>query len=317
MKRLMVVAGAAVLALGSASIARGHVIDPSASTADKALAKLRKDVGKQVGKYTFCLVKAATNCEKGGVSSAPECNLATGAVSFESMGGKYTTKFQDAITKCDSKVNLSKKGTDYQGIGCPGDCNTMAAGLQQCTDMAAFQASALSATSGVKSQLGLLQTGIDAACGTDTGAMQTDQARIDCVANNAAVLVKYAKGLVKCQEKCENDYKDKKGNGGLDNGNSCLSATMGADPVFTTCDNAALTKAGTLTPVVNALVLPALRSTVNDANKGLYDRFDPTCSPSDNPCGTCGDNTREGSEECDGTDDAACAGSCAANCTCP
>jgi hypothetical protein len=193
----------------------------------------------------------------------------------------------------------------------------MTPGLQQCASMAAFQASALSPTSGVKSQLGLLQTGIDIACGLDTGAAQTSQARMDCVANNAAVLVKYAKSLVKCEGKCESDYKDKKGNGGLNNGNNCLSGVMGADPAFTTCDTAALTKAGTLTTNVTAIVLPALRSTINDATKGLYDRFDPTGSPTDDPCGTCGNNSREGSEECDGTDDAACSGSCATDCTCP
>jgi hypothetical protein len=317
MKRLTIVAGAALLALGGSSTARGHVIDPSVDPALKTLVKLRSDIGKQVAKYTFCLVKAATNCEKGGASSASECNLATGAVAFESMGGKYTDKFQEAIAKCDSKVNLSKKGTDYSGIGCPGDCDADTDGLQECASMAAFQASVLDADTGARAQLGLLQTGIDLACGLDTGENQASQARQDCVAENAAVLVKYAKGLFKCQYKCEKDYKAKKGNGGLDNGESCLSGTAGAADAFNTCDGDALSKAGTLTPNVASIVVPALRDALNDATVGLYDRSDPTGSPADNPCGTCGNNSREGTEVCDGTDDSACSGACASDCTCP
>jgi len=31
----------------------------------------------------------------------------------------------------------------------------------------------------------------------------------------------------------------------------------------------------------------------------------------------CGNNVREGAEECDGTDDAACPGQCNPNCKCP
>jgi len=318
MKRVMIVAGAAALALCGSTV-RAHVIDPSVSTADKGLEKLRADIGKQVAKYTFCLVKAASSCEKGGSSSASECNLGTGAVSFEPTGGKYTDKFTAAIAKCDSKVALSKKGSDYQGIGCPGDCGPMTPGLQQCADMAAFQTSTLSPTTGVRGQLGALAAGIDLACGLDTGAMQTDQVRMDCVANSAAVLTKYAKSLVKCQSKCETDYKDTKGNGGLDNGDSCASGAGGADPAFNACDSAAASKAGlgTLGANMTSIVVAGLRSTINDANRGLYDRFDPTGVATDNPCGTCGNNTREGSEECDGTDDAACSGSCASDCTCP
>jgi len=34
------------------------------------------------------------------------------------------------------------------------------------------------------------------------------------------------------------------------------------------------------------------------------------------PCSECGDNIREGLEECDGTDDGACPGDCAIDCTC-
>jgi len=35
------------------------------------------------------------------------------------------------------------------------------------------------------------------------------------------------------------------------------------------------------------------------------------------PCSTCGDNIREGTEQCDGTDDVKCPGACLVDCTCP
>ena len=50
----------------------------------------------------------------------------------------------------------------------------------------------------------------------------------------------------------------------------------------------------------------------NDCD-GLIDGTDPGCGGGP----TCGDNLREGSEECDGTDDAACPGECQFDCTCP
>src|SRR5260221_7632661 len=134
-----VLVGAAALALiGTA--ARANVIDPSVDTQHKTDAKLRTNVGGQVAKYTFCLVKAATTCEKKGLSSHTECHLQTGVVDFEPTPGKVTEKFQAAIAKCDAKIDLTKKGTDYMGIGCPGDCDSVAAGVQECADLTAFQA---------------------------------------------------------------------------------------------------------------------------------------------------------------------------------
>jgi len=318
MRQFSVVAGAAVLALICGSAARAHVIDTT-DKANKPAAKLRADIAKQVSKYTSCLVKAATKCELKGTLSSTECHLDTGVVDFEPTPGKVTAKFLAAIAKCDTKLVLNKKGNDYTGIGCPGDCNA-AAGVQQCADIPAFQAT-VTATTGAaaaKVQLGTLAGFIDLGCSFDVpGSMPTDPARLDCVKNDAATLSKYSKGLFKCQGKCENDFKGKIGNGGFSNGKECNSGDPMAASTFNTCDSAALAKAGTLTPVVAGQLLPQVRNAINTASNSLYNRSDPTGAPSDTPCGTCGNATRQGAEVCDGADAAACPGLCKPDCTCP
>ena len=317
-KRVAVITAALAL---SASAALGNVIDPDVN---KPAAKLRADIAKQVSKYTFCLVKAASKCEKKGTTSASECNLATGAVTFEPMGGDVTTKFQDAIAKCDTKMVLTKKSTDpvndYEAIGCPGDCNA-APGTQQCADIPAFEAQVESTSdaAAAKVQLATLAAAVDFACGMDTGAGPADPLRIDCVTDQAKLLSKASQGIFKCQAKCENDFKNAKGNGGPTNGPNCLALDGGADPTFNTCVSGALGKVTpSMTPTVLSLVLPTLVGVVNDATDGLYNRADlESPFPDASPCGTCGNNDREGAEECDGTDDGICPGLCNADCTCP
>ena len=320
MKRLIWTAAFCLL---GASMAHAMVLDPDV---DKDLIKLRKDIGKQGAKHVFCLVKAATKCENDGLNSTVECGLASGVVTYDMPPGKATIKFQDAIAKCDEKYNASKKGTDYVGIGCPGDCNVPAAGVQECANMAAYEATVEGTTglTAAKVQLGALATLINVACGLDgIGTSNTDPVRIECVRQNAATLSRYSKGLFKCVAKCENDYKNKKGNGGPTNGPNCNSNAAGVDANFDTCDDEALLKAidkeGALSSSNASQLLPQIRDAVNNATNGLYNRSDPTLpsNPEANPCGTCGDATREGAEECDGADDAACSGSCAADCTCP
>lgn len=308
------VAAGAILAFASGASA--HVIDPAV---DKDAFKLRADIAKQVSKYTFCLVKAATTCEKKGASSAVECGLTTGTVAFEAVPGKVTEKFQGSIAKCDAKLNLTKKGTDYTGVGCPGDCDSGAPGIQQCADLPGFEASVESTVgNSAKVQLGTLAAAIDGACGIDLGGMQTDEARIECAQANAKSLSKYAQGLYKCQQKCEVDVKDKKGNGGTTNDGNCLVGSPQVDANFTACESKVLAKVGpTLSPTNSSVVLPLVRAAINEATDGLFNRFDPTGTPESSPCGTCGDNTRAGSEQCDGSDDSACPGSCNADCTCP
>jgi hypothetical protein len=313
----------AAVCLLAASVASAMVIDPDV---EKDLAKLRKNIGKQGAKHVFCLVKAATKCEQDGVDASLECNLASGAVAYDVPPAKATQKFQDAIAKCDEKYNPSKKGNDYVGIGCPGDCNVAAAGVQRCANMTAYEA-IVEGTTGItaaKVQLGALAALINAACATDgVGSSNADPLRIACVEQNAATLSRYSKGLFKCVSKCENDFKNKKGNGGPTNGPNCLSQDPGVNGDFDACDDEALLKAidkeGALTSSNISLLLPQIRDAINDATNLLYNRSDPTLplDPESSPCGSCGNAIREGAEECDGGDDAACSGSCNADCTCP
>ena len=317
MKKLVAIIGPGLAMVMWGSAARANVLNPSVDISLKADVKLRASVGSQVAKYTLCLVKAAQHCEKGGSNSQVECHLATGVVDFEAMPGKYTTKFQAAILKCDTKLDLTKQGSDYLGIGCPGDCDPSTPGVQECTDLSAFQATITSKSlvSAPKSELPLLSGLIDAACGTDTGKPTTDPARIACVADNTKTLEKYASGLFKCEGTCENDFKNKIGNGGFDNGPECYSG-LSMDERFNVCDMMAMQKAGVLSTTVTANVLPVLRSVINNATQGLYDRFDPTGTVGDSPCGSCGDNVRQGAESCDGTDAGICTMGCKPDCTC-
>ena len=309
------IAAAALTLTTSAALA--HVLDPANGDPDKSNAKLRSDIGAQIAKYTFCLVKAAQKCESKGLNSGVECHLDTGVVDYD--GGDAQTKFQAAITKCDSKVNLSKKGTDYTGIGCPGDCNTSAPGTQQCASIPAFQAITLAVTaSSPKGQLGVLAVAIDAACAVNLGGTNTDEARIDCVANTVKLASKYGAAVFKCEGKCEVDFKDKAGNGGPTNGNECLAGTVGVDPNLTACVQKTLDKVSPGLTGALAGLPAALNGVINNATSGLFDRFDPTTvDPAASPCGNCGNATREGAEECDGADAAACPGMCATDCTCP
>jgi hypothetical protein len=294
--------------------------------------KHRKDIASQVSKYTSCLTKAATTCEKKGVDSGVECHLATGVVDYagdpdHDKSGKATEKFQAAIAKCDSKLNFAKKQktSSYEAIGCPGDCDNNAAnGIQRCADLSSFQAAVKGTTgSAAKAQLGTLAVVVDQRCAIDTGKTtnSTEQDQIDCVGNNAAILSKYAKSVFKCQSKCENDYKDKAGGGGPTDDAICLvdDPSVPSDSPFKACVDAALTKAQkkmTLSPSNASLTLVLVNAAINTATDGLYNKGRGLNETDGTQlCSTCGNNVQEGVEECDGSDLGAC-GACAADCTC-
>ena len=128
----MVLAAALVFAVGSA--ASGTVLPKG------DLQKLRKDIDKQTAKYAICVGKAALACEATGTNKAPECDLTgDGMPPPGTVPAEAITALGEDLAKCASKLNLSKKGTDYAGIGCPGDCDAGTVGDQSCTNMAGFQ----------------------------------------------------------------------------------------------------------------------------------------------------------------------------------
>lgn len=310
MKTRTLAAGAIALALATG--VQAHVLD---KVADKDAFKLRADVAKQASKYTLCLVKAAQKCEARGVVSGVECDLTTGAVSYETTPGAETAKFQAAIAKCDLKQTLNKKGGDYGGIGCPGDCDAGAPGIQACADLPAYEATVEATTAdAAKGQLVLLADVVDAACaslGTPDSA-----ARIACVEDAVAQLAKYAGSVFKCQQKCELDDTGKKGGGATTNGPACLVGA-GAHPVVATCVAKAAAKVTAPAAVGVSSVIGAV---LNDVTDGLFNREDATDPATPNgtlsPCGTCGDGVRAGTEQCDGADTGVCPGGCLADCTC-
>lgn len=309
MQKFLTYAGVVALALGTTCV-HAHVIDKGSNP---STFKLRADVAQQEAKYTACLVKAASKCEKGGAFSGPECDLATGAVSYEPTPGADTTKFQNAIAKCDTKLELTKRGTDYAGIGCPGDCD-VASGLQQCASLAAYESAVEgSAATAAKSRIGLLAVAVDDACAA--AGTPDSEARIDCVADAMKQLAKYASSLFKCEQKCEGDEKGKKGGGALTNAAVCLVGPD-AHASLVECEEKAAAKV-TSTAAVSAS--PQVVGFVNESTDGLFNReaADDPASPAGtlSPCGTCGNGSREGTEECDGASLGACE-ACAPDCSC-
>lgn len=296
-------------------------------TAKTDAQKHRADIAKQLGKYIDCLSKAAIKCEKKGSTSGVECDLATG-MAAGSVDPKAAAKFTADVAKCDLKKFVpakKQKTSDYDQIGCPGDCDPGTDGIQRCTDLAAYEASVESGAnpSGAKVQIGALGVLIETFCAAFVGQPAgTSAAVIDCVGNDAKFLSKYSKGLLKCGEKCEDDYKDKKGNGGPNDDPNCQVGDPGADPNFTAClakkADKHLTKVQA--PGNATTVKGLIDAALNQAADDLFNKDDPSVDETDMGslvCSDCGNNTREGIEECDGTDDAACPGSCNSDCTCP
>jgi hypothetical protein len=237
--------------------------------------KFRRDVGKQLTKYTLCIVKAAQACEKNGTSTAVECHLDTGVVDG---GIDPKGKFGPALQKCADKVALAKKspsgGTDpvgdYQGIGCPGDSNAGTAGDQPFADLTAYQAGSEANSRAQIAGLALLIDTFGCAAGTGN----TDEADIACVQSNAEKLGALAKGVFKCGDKCENDYKAKAGNGGTTDSPNCA---QGGDATNQLCLDAALAKAtkkGPFDAGVLSGVLPAVQAALTTAGNDLYNQND-------------------------------------------
>jgi hypothetical protein len=239
--------------------------------------KLRKDIQKQQAKFVNCLVKAALKCESTGADLDPECDLPTGTAT-PPANGKGT--FVADIAKCESKVDYTKKSyssiaSDYDDIGCPGD-SVPGGSDDPFTDLVAYQAAALE---NAKTQVDLVST-ILAGAANDPGicASGTGEEQNDCVVDLAKRVGSYAKSLFKCLGNCENDYKNKKGNGGPTDGPNCtldpdgVAPNTSGDALFDACVDKARQKAekkGAFpAPVVGAISLA--HGALNDANVDVF-----------------------------------------------
>lgn len=215
MIRRKTLALAAGLLLATATAANAVVL------ADKSPEqKLRADVAKQMASYFKCLVGVAAACEKTGVNLDIECNLETG-VATPPADPKHT--FAAAIAKCDAKLDFDKKGPEgntsvqnYELLGCP-----RFDGGPRLADMNALEADAGPV---LKQRVTGLVGNVDSASGcTDAKSCKAD----------SKLIVDFYKGIVACQTACENDYKDKKGDGGSTD--SLAQCTDSGDPKALIC----------------------------------------------------------------------------------
>lgn len=250
--------------------------------------KHRRDVGKQAAKYIQCLVKVSLKCEQNGDEADQECFLTTGTVQ-PGDPNLDQADFQARIAKCDSKLILAKKSPsggsdpvgDYEGIGCPGDSDTVAGGDQRYADLNAYQTGVKTATKSALQTLGLLLCGV--VCAADCG--DDSQTNRDCLEDDAKALSQYAKGIGTCRDKCEKDYKvpDSAGGGGpTDDSQICTVSGTGA-PNFDTCTAKPAAKlSSTASAGASAVVKPAVDGQLDDAANDLFNECD--CGAGVPPC---------------------------------
>lgn len=226
--------------------------------------KQRKDMQKRANKNTLCTAKALLKCEDNGAVVGQECNAANpGSSTVPDPNNKIVPKLVADIAKCESKIDFTKKSAtgnsanDYIGIGCPGD-SVPGGSDQPFADLAAYQAAVGTAT---RAQLDILAGILSAICSDN-----------QCTVDQGNRGLAYAKGLLKCISKCENDYKNKKGNGG-DNDSLTACTVAGGDANFDTCSGAALTKAQKKGPLDGTL-RNAIESAIADASHDLYNEDD-------------------------------------------
>jgi hypothetical protein len=224
--------------------------------------KLRADVAKQVTGYSKCLITALLACEKTGTSSSVECDLsdATAAPTADPKG-----KFSAAVAKCDAKLDYDRKGPkgntsaeNYELIGCP-----TGSGGPPLADMDEFEEIARAAKDEIDSVASLLPT--------VSGCADTD----GCL-DAGKVIAKFANAFGKCQTACENDYKDKKGNGGSDD--DTLRCGFTGDPAAAACIAKARDKFDDKTgdwPFGSA-VRDTIESTIDQQTDGLFN-VTPAC----------------------------------------
>ena len=235
--------------------------------------KLRRNVAKQSAKYSKCLAKALRKCEKGTDPFLTNCSLATEIV-FEN--GDSKSRFSSDIARCESKVNFMKRAKDltpveaYQSIGCPGNL----------VDMVAYRASVIASLKVTVDQLSFLSVQTINECDPDP-----EEKPEKCVDNLVKRVNKLTQDLAKCFDRCENDYKDKWGNGGDTDLGRCELALALEDqaPVFFQCTNRAFAKAEKKEPwpptMFQSFILPGIINDFNAGNNLTYN-LPSTCSSS-------------------------------------
>ena len=238
-----------ILVLASLATDVGAVVYPKESPAQR----LRADIGRQRVEYLRCLTRSALACEKTGVLPGTECVLST---STAAMPADPQGNFPEAVLECDKKLNYARKAPEentsresYELVGCPGDSDGGTAGRQRFPDLTAYQAVAVSG----KFQIDLLAALVTAFSDcTDTET---------CV-EALRVAAGYVVAVETCQEGCENDYADRRGNGGLDDSlTRCSPGDPGADEQFALCVSTAEAKfaaKGEWVPGLIALINPAV-----------------------------------------------------------
>lgn len=269
-------AGASVAALALVAASASALVLTEKSEEQK----LRKDINNQQVKYVKCLAKAAIKCEDAGTMMAQECVLATGA----GPGADFVSD----IAKCDSKIDFSKKlkdltdATGYTAIGCPGDAIPGGAD-DPFAGIAAYQAGQTT-----KAQVDAIGLVLGAVAGPDVavcGSLPPAE-QPGCVNDLAKLTAAYAAGVQKCTWLCENDYKDKKGNGGGTDGANCAldlgpSANDGSNTSGNAAFNACIDKAwdkaqkkGGFPGLAGSFVLPSVNTALHDAAVNIYNEDD-------------------------------------------
>jgi hypothetical protein len=260
--------GMALLASSASALILGDKTDEQ---------KLRRDIQKQQSKFVDCIVKAALKCEKNGaVGNPPECDISTGD---DGTPANDDQSFMDALAKCEGKVDYTKKlfgdiASDYDAIGCPGD-SVPGGADDPFTDLVTYQAGA---NDSAKSQVDTLAAVLAGAAVGAGGPCNAAADPNDCVNDLAKLAGGYAKGLFKCISLCENDYKNKKGNGGPTDAANCQLDPDGAlpytggDALFQVCTTKARDKAdkkgGFPGPVGSLIGL--IHSALNDATLDVF-----------------------------------------------
>ncbi|MBY0278825.1 hypothetical protein K2Z84_26110 [Candidatus Binatia bacterium] len=206
---------AAALLLTAGSAAHALVL------AEKSPAqKLRADIGKQMTGYVKCLGRAYVACEKTGTQTGTECTLATGtaAPSADPKG-----KFANAVAKCDAKLDFTKKAPrdltsleSYRLLGCPRfTLPFQLSGLEQLQQAFLLLKPALD---------DIIPTNMPAASGCNDGK--------SCAVAAQAVL-DFLDALNRCELSCEEDYANKRGDGGTTDNLTRCDAT--GDPNAQAC----------------------------------------------------------------------------------